>query len=72
MGIQEGESKEMFVAEPLKPDEKIFLNIMSAEEIKGILEEAGFSIVNEFTRPAESKEEFDFNKLTLIAKNETN
>lgn len=68
VGIQEGEPKEIFVIEPLKPDEKIFLDIMSAEEVKDILSKAGLDIVSEFTRPAENKEEFDFNKLTLIVK----
>lgn len=68
MGIQEGVAEEMFVTEPLKPDEKIFLNIMSAEEIKEILRKVDFTIVKEFARPAENKEEFDFNKLTLLAR----
>ncbi len=68
IGIQEGKSQEIFLTEPLKPDEKIFLNIISAREIKEILTKAGFIILDEFSRPAESKEEFDFNKFVIIAK----
>lgn len=68
IGIQEGKSQEIFLTEPLKPDEKIFLNIISAKEIKEILTKAGFIVLNEFSRPAENKEEFDFNKFVVIAK----
>lgn len=68
IGIQEGQSREIFLAEPLKPDEKIFLNIISAKEIKEILTKAGFIVLDEFSRPAENKEEFDFNKFFVIAK----
>lgn len=68
IGIQEGKSQEIFLAEPLKPDEKIFLDIISAKEIKEILTKAGFIVLDEFSRPAENKEEFDFNKFVVIAK----
>ncbi|MEK7657615.1 MAG: class I SAM-dependent methyltransferase [Patescibacteria group bacterium] len=68
IGIQEGDSQEVLLAEPLKPDEKIFLNIMSSKEIKEILNKIGFSILVEFSRRAESKEEFGFNKFVVIAK----
>ena len=68
IGIQEGKSQEIFLIEPLKPDEKIFLNIISAREIKEILTKAGFIVLDEFSRPAENKEEFDFNKFVVIAK----
>lgn len=68
IGIQEGKSQEIFLAEPLKPDEKIFLNIISAKEIKEILTKAGFIVLDEFSRPAENKEEFNFNKFVVMAK----
>lgn len=68
IGIQEGKSQEIFLAEPLKPDEKIFLNIISAKEINEILTKAGFVVLNEFSRPAENKAEFDFNKFVVMAK----
>ncbi len=67
-GIQEGKSQEIIIDEPLKPDEKIFLNIISAGELKKLLNDTGFEIINEFSRPPKSKEEFDFNKFIVIAK----
>ena len=68
IGLQEGESQELLITEPLKPDEKIFLNIISTDEIKGMLTKAGFTILEEYSRPSENKEEFDFNKFAIIAK----
>lgn len=70
IGIQEGKSEEVFITEPFKPDEKIFVNVISTEELRRLLEEHGFRIVDEFMRKAENTEklEFNFNKLVLIAK----
>ena len=68
VGIQEGDSQEVLLTEPLKPDEKFFLNIMSSKEIKGILDKIGFSVLAEFSRRAKNKEEFDFNKFVVIAR----
>ena len=69
IGIQEGKSAEVFLPEPLKPEEKMFLNVMSAKELKELVKNGGFEITSEFTRPASETEagEFDFNKFTLIA-----
>ena len=72
VGIQEGESREMFITEPFKPDEKIFVNVISADELRELLEKNGFTPLNEFMRKSEDKDklEFDFNKFVLIAKKE--
>lgn len=72
VGIQESKSREMFVTEPFKPDEKIFVNVISAGELRALLEKNGFTLLNEFMRKAEGKDklEFDFNKFVLIAKKE--
>ncbi|MDP4000424.1 MAG: class I SAM-dependent methyltransferase [bacterium] len=69
IGIQEGKSAEVFLPEPLKPAEKMFLNVMSAEELKELVKNGGFKIMSEFTRPADKTEvgEFDFNKFALVA-----
>lgn len=68
IGIQEGKSQEIFLTEPLKPNEKVFLNIISAEEIEKVLTKTGFIILDKFSRPAENKEEFNFNKFVVIAR----
>lgn len=68
VGIQEGESKELFITEPLKPDEKIFINVMSADELRQLLTDHGFVIINEFMRKAENDAELNFNKFCLIAR----
>jgi len=36
--------------------------------IKEILDKIGFIVLSEFSRPSESKEEFDFNKFVVIAR----
>jgi len=66
--LQGGKSEEIFVDEPFKPDEKIFLNIMSFYEIKNLLVNAGFSIVKKYERPPKSKEELNFTKLFVFAR----
>lgn len=68
LGIQEGDSKEIVIDEPLKLDEKIFLNIMSVQELKNLLEAAGFEILKEFNRLPKNKEELSFNKLVVIGR----
>lgn len=68
LGIQEGKSEEKLVAEPLKPDEKVFINVMSADEIRELLRETGFTVLDEFSRPPENKAELNFNKFVVIAK----
>lgn len=66
--LQGGKSEEIFVNEPFKPDEKLFLNIISFDEIKNLLVNAKFSIVKKYERQPKSKEELNFTKLFVIAK----
>ena len=65
--LQSGPSEEVFVKEPFKPDEKLFLNIISLDEIKKLLTGAGFRTVFQLQRPPKSKEELNYTKLYLIA-----
>jgi len=67
IAVQEDESKEVFSPTPLKPDEKIFLNLFSTEEIKFLIKRAGFSIIAEYKRKP-GKNEFQYNKLFILAK----
>lgn len=68
IALQEGESKEIFVNEPFKPDEKLFLNIISFDEIENLLVKNGFSVMKKYERKPNSKEELNFIKLYIIAK----
>lgn len=68
IGLQAGEPEEVTVEQPLNPEDEIFLNIMSENEIKEILEEEGFSVVQKFERDPEPSE-FQYNKLFLIVEN---
>lgn len=68
IALQGGKSQEIFVNGPFKPDEKLFLNIFSFDEIKNLLVNARFSIVKKHERPSKLKEELDFTKLFVIAK----
>lgn len=67
LGLQSGKSCEIFIDEPFKHGESLFLNIMSLKEIKVILEKEGFKIV--FYKKRNSKgDELNFTKLFIIAK----
>ncbi|MFA5157631.1 MAG: methyltransferase domain-containing protein [Patescibacteria group bacterium] len=67
--IQEGRSEEIYLPEPFKPTENIFLNIMSRQELKKLLKSAGFDILRFFGRkPRSGKGELEFIKYVLIAK----
>lgn len=68
IALQGGKSEEIFVNEPFKPDEKLFLNIISFDEIRNLLVKNGFSIVKKYERESKSKEELNFTKLFVIAK----
>ncbi len=68
IALQAGKSEEIFINEPLKPDEKLFLNIISLDEIKNLLINAGFYIIKKYEREPKSKEELNFTKLFVIAK----
>ncbi len=68
VGIQAGRSAEVFVREPFKPDEKIFLNILSQRELIHNLKQVGFSIVHEYKRKAKNKEELGYTKFVVFAR----
>lgn len=68
IGLQSGKSEELFINEPFKPDEKLFLNIMPFDEVIQLLNNFGFEILKKYERGADKKEELDFTKLFIIAK----
>ncbi len=68
IGFQEGDSAEIMINEPLDESLKIFLNVMSEDEITNVLEKNGFKVIKKFSRPFESKDELPFNKVCLIAR----
>ena len=47
--VQKGEA-DKFVDEPLKPDEKIFVNLFTIERLQDYLEQAGFKVVYKIER----------------------
>ncbi len=69
IALQGGRSEEVFISAPFKPDEKLFLNIISFDEIEKLLVDSKFSVVRKYERQPKSKEEFNFTKLFVIAKN---
>ncbi|MDD5071531.1 MAG: methyltransferase domain-containing protein [Patescibacteria group bacterium] len=68
IAFQGGKSEEIFIDEPFKPDEKLFLNIISFDEVQNLLVKNGFSIVKHYEREPKSKEELNYTKLYVIAK----
>ncbi len=68
IALQGGKSEEIFIDEPFKPDEKLFLNIISFDEIKNLFVKHGFSIVKKYEREPKPKEELNYTKLYVIAK----
>ena len=68
IALHEGKSEEIFIDEPLKPNEKLFLNIFSYEEIKNLLAKSKFAIIKKYERKPKSEAELNFAKLFIIAK----
>ena len=68
VSLHEGNSEEIFVDEPLKPSEKLFLKIFSYEEIRNLLVKSGFTIIKKYQRKPKSEAELNFTKLFIIAK----
>ncbi len=66
ISVQSGKSQEDYFAHPLIPDERLFLKIFSEEEITDLIQNCGFSIMEQYTR-GPTKGEFNFNKLIIIA-----
>lgn len=67
VGLQAGRSREIFVDEPFKPGEKLFLNVISLSEITRLLKGAGFQEIKSYSRQPSSKQELNFTKLYVIA-----
>ena len=68
IALQGGKSEEIFINEPFKPDEKLFLNIISFDEINNLLIKNKFSIVNKYERKPKSNKELNYTKLYIVAK----
>lgn len=68
IAIQSGEPNEIYIREPLKSDERIFLNIISFNEISGLLIKSRFFVIKKFERKPKSETEFNFVKLFILAK----
>jgi ubiquinone/menaquinone biosynthesis C-methylase UbiE len=66
--LQSGKSEELFVNEPFKPDEKLFVNVISSDEIERLLQDAGFEIVHKHERKSLIEKELDFIHLIVIAR----
>jgi len=68
MALQSGRSQEIFLREPFKPDETTFLNIVSVDEVQHFLQSTGFKTILTRQRRPDSKKEFDFIKLFVLAR----
>lgn len=66
--LQSGTSEEVFVDEPFKPDEKLFVNVISLDEIELLLHNTGFEIVHKHEIQSLKKEELDYTHLIVIAR----
>jgi len=68
VGVQEGESDEVYIAHQHNPEDKIFFNIFSSKELRALLKEAGFTILKQYRRPPNLENELNFKKLVLIGR----
>lgn len=67
ISVHSGQSEERIMPEPFNPSVSFFLNIFSIDELKHLLQAAGFSILDIFERGAEEVAEMDYNKTTIFA-----
>lgn len=68
IGLQLGNSEEVELDEPFNPKLKIFLNIFSKEDVHKMLAEHNLTLLEEYERLAERKEEFNFTKYCALAR----
>ncbi len=71
IAVQQGTSSEVTIDSPLNPKLKVFVNIISIEELTALLQQAGFAILEKHQREAsESKgsKELHYSKLIVIAR----
>ena len=64
--VQEGEG-EVEVAEPLRPEEKIFIRLYTEKELKAILSKHDFEVLDIKRKLPNSEKEYPFNKLMLLS-----
>lgn len=67
LSVQSGNSVQGFYSHPTIPEDKVFLNIFSKEEMLHLLIKYGFQLVAQHERPPQGKV-FAFTKLFIIAK----
>ena len=67
LSIQSGESMQGFYSHPTIPQDEVFLNIFSKEEILKLLSEPGFEVVTQHEKRPQGKV-FNFTKLFIITK----
>ena len=67
ISLQSGTSAEVFIDEPFKPDEKLFLNIISYSEISELLQKTWFTLLHTFERAPGPQQELPYSKLYIIA-----
>lgn len=67
IAVQSWKSEEVYIDAPYKPEEKIFINVYSENEIIEILEKNNFSVLKKYTRKPKNNE-LNFTKLYLILK----
>jgi ubiquinone/menaquinone biosynthesis C-methylase UbiE/Sec-independent protein translocase protein TatA len=68
IGFQAGAPVEKWMNEPFDPSVEFFLNVSNIHEIRSLLEEAGFDILEIFERPFTSEEELPFEKVSMVAR----
>ncbi|MFB6099873.1 MAG: class I SAM-dependent methyltransferase [Candidatus Nanohalobium sp.] len=66
ISVQIGESRELLVDDPVVEGD-IFMNVVTKNEIHKLLTENGFKVMEEHQREPKSPDEFNFNKLYIIA-----
>jgi SAM-dependent methyltransferase len=66
--MQEGDG-EVEIPEPFLPNSKIYIHLYRTEELQDILSKYGFDVVETKIKPPLHPNEFNFNKLLVIARN---
>jgi len=68
ISLQGGKPEEIFLDEPFKPVEKLFINVMNLDEIYALLKKSRFEIIKTSSRNPITEKELNFQKLFIIAK----
>lgn len=68
IALQSGKPREIFINEPFDHNKKLFLNVISYQEMNKLLKDNDFDIVKKFKRkPIKEEGEINFMKLFIIA-----